>query len=1183
MTDITQRLNFNASGAIRTLGTLKGKLNEGTTALKQFKDAADKVGGTGKAGKTLKNEGEAADKTAKKVNSLTVSWKTMVRVIQTQIALRALNGVINGLEDATERARDLGLAIAEVQTIGSGLGSSTGKLTDDILALSDAIGKTPKDLAEGLYQTLSNQVVDAGDAFEFNAEAAKLATIAVSDQKSAINALSSVLNSYGKSAGDAAYISGTLFKTVEYGRLRLSDIGDILGRVLPLSSKLGIKWEEVAAAVATMTRQGVKADTALTQLRAIFQQLIRPGDKLKALMNNEWGVPNAEAAFKAFGGFPGVMQKIAKETKGDTEAVGDLFRRVRAVAGYFGTMTEEGDQLTDTLGKIKGEAGDASKVFNEFTQTDAFKLTQQMQIFENQWTRLGNTTMPLVNSLITKINGLMENTAITWKIITGQINSSSRAANTYKSVQESIKRKVKEINDEYQKNPPGKQYEDALSEANKYYSEINRQEANLERIRDNGIASANAKLAATNDRIIGSLKDGAKELKKFLDDAAKLAENTAKDIGKVQQDIDKRTLDNRLQNAKTVAGKLRIIDQQLAKARAKVAKTFGDISADPATKKAFKDAVDAAVKLADQGASIAKNQRTRNKYSQEAIGFLESEKKGVRTYADEVKKATAGAKKQYDAIKDGEKQASTLLEKRTGLLKESIRQGTSEKRKADIAKEIGGLDKQLKAVFEKANIGDALIKSLNLDAAYGTLGAGLTETLNNATKDWNAEVERMKAAFAKAIIPIKVSIEKVASITDVGKQLGTNIRPGESQGQFASRVGDEALKVIQKQGEQQRKNAIAQAKVATNEKANAINLRGIYAETNAQIAEALDSRRRKIVKANKGQISEVEALRQANLQLNKDMESGSLPLYKRWKTMQDMNAEMKELSARSNKAEKVETSVYQAMNRRLAQMAAAGTISRDAAEAWARLLPQFQKQNAQAVTNGSAIVPIDEEKLAIAKAYLDNLNKGTDAIKEAKTPSEQLKTSLENAKPAAQNLSTETANTSNNTQNAAGAMSAVGSAASAAQPAVAALTQQTSKLADQAERAARAQSAASGGSGVTRTRTPGGGEMVTNPFFKWHGGRPKYFAHGGRGQDRIPAMLARGETVINRRNSLRFFSELNAMNQGSQPVYREQGGTVTNVGDINVTVNGGDSSQQTVREIGRALRRDVQRGNIKLR
>ena len=106
----------------------------------------------------------------------------------------------------------------------------------------------------------------------------------------------------------------------------------------------------------------------------------------------------------------------------------------------------------------------------------------------------------------------------------------------------------------------------------------------------------------------------------------------------------------------------------------------------------------------------------------------------------------------------------------------------------------------------------------------------------------------------------------------------------------------------------------------------------------------------------------------------------------------------------------------------------------------------------------------------------------------------------------------------------------------------------------------------------------------------YHGGpMGRYFAAGGslgmlkpRGQDKILTALSSGETVVNSKNSKRFFSELNAMNQGAQPVYRDRGGPVTNVGDINVSVKGGDSSQQTTREIARLIRRDFQRGIIKL-
>ena len=39
------------------------------------------------------------------------------------------------------------------------------------------------------------------------------------------------------------------------------------------------------------------------------------------------------------------------------------------------------------------------------------------------------------------------------------------------------------------------------------------------------------------------------------------------------------------------------------------------------------------------------------------------------------------------------------------------------------------------------------------------------------------------------------------------------------------------------------------------------------------------------------------------------------------------------------------------------------------------------------------------------------------------------------------------------------------------------------------------------------------------------------------------------------------------------------GGNVTTIGDISVTVNGGDTGRQTAREIAQSLRRELRRGN----
>jgi len=93
-----------------------------------------------------------------------------------------------------------------------------------------------------------------------------------------------------------------------------------------------------------------------------------------------------------------------------------------------------------------------------------------------------------------------------------------------------------------------------------------------------------------------------------------------------------------------------------------------------------------------------------------------------------------------------------------------------------------------------------------------------------------------------------------------------------------------------------------------------------------------------------------------------------------------------------------------------------------------------------------------------------------------------------------------------------------------------------------------------------------------------------FLAYGGpaQGTDVIPAMLSPGEVVINAASARRFAAQLTAINAGVQPVYRSEGGSVTNIGDINVNVTGGGASRQTAREIAAEIRRELRRGTATL-
>jgi hypothetical protein len=95
------------------------------------------------------------------------------------------------------------------------------------------------------------------------------------------------------------------------------------------------------------------------------------------------------------------------------------------------------------------------------------------------------------------------------------------------------------------------------------------------------------------------------------------------------------------------------------------------------------------------------------------------------------------------------------------------------------------------------------------------------------------------------------------------------------------------------------------------------------------------------------------------------------------------------------------------------------------------------------------------------------------------------------------------------------------------------------------------------------------------------GGLARYFDQGGiapRGTDVIPAMLSPQEFVMSQRATRLWYPQLVAMNAGIKPVFHNSGGSVTNVGDINVTVSGSGSSRQTARSIAAELRRELRRG-----
>lgn len=363
-----------------------------------------------KGAKTLETQfRKVGNEGAKSGKSVLISWQSVARIFAIQNIHKAVtlisNAFVSGIRDAEAYQKSL----SEVQTIGGDLNLSLGELDDKVRAISDAFGQPLSQVSEGLYQTLSNQVGEASQAFDFLTSANKFAAAAVTGTDSAVNLLSSAVNSFNLDVTDADDIGAKFFKTIELGRVRAEELANSFGRVGVLSAQLGVSFDETLASIATLTIQGLRFNEAFTLITNTQLKLIRPTDALKDAFK-ELGVTSAEAGIQAFG-FQGFLKELAGTTGGTATELGALFGRVRAIRGVLGLTGDQAEDFSKTLNDIKqaAEENELSGAFAKVFDTDAAAFRRELNALRNFFVAdFGQTAIGVLVNLGNAFGGLAD-------------------------------------------------------------------------------------------------------------------------------------------------------------------------------------------------------------------------------------------------------------------------------------------------------------------------------------------------------------------------------------------------------------------------------------------------------------------------------------------------------------------------------------------------------------------------------------------------------------------------------------------------------------------------------------------------------------------------------------------------------------------------------------------------------
>ena len=228
--------------------------------------------------------------------------------------------------------------------------------------MSVEFGESTETLAKGLYDILSASVAPE-KALDVLAVAAKSAKAGMTDTGTAADAITTMLNAYGMSADRAGEVSDLLFSIVKRGKTTFAELAPSIGLVATTAATAGVSTEELGAALATMTRNGVKTDNAITAVQAIISSFLKPAEEASEYARS-LGFEMSVATLQAEG-LEGIFKKISHLPP---DAVAKLFPNVRAIRGVLPAL-QNMQGFTDDLAVMANKAGATDVAFEKMSKT----------------------------------------------------------------------------------------------------------------------------------------------------------------------------------------------------------------------------------------------------------------------------------------------------------------------------------------------------------------------------------------------------------------------------------------------------------------------------------------------------------------------------------------------------------------------------------------------------------------------------------------------------------------------------------------------------------------------------------------------------------------------------------------------------------------------------------------------
>ncbi|WP_339327188.1 phage tail tape measure protein [Clostridium beijerinckii] len=257
------------------------------------------------------------------------------------------------------------------------------------------------------------------------------------DLASATDIASGTLRAFNINASQSGHVADVLALSASATNSDVSDLGETMKYVAPVSQALGISLEDTAAASGLLSNANIKGSQAGTVLRQTMARLASPTKEALGLMK-KYGINAFDSAgnMKPLSGvvdnLNGSLGKLTSQQRADV--ISTIFG-TESMSGVLALMNQGGKSLSELSQQLKDANGAAQKMADTKLDNLYGQWIKLKAAVEHMQITLGEKLAPYAKQFVTWLTGKMP--AITDKIVE-MVDYASKHTEEIKSLAETV-------------------------------------------------------------------------------------------------------------------------------------------------------------------------------------------------------------------------------------------------------------------------------------------------------------------------------------------------------------------------------------------------------------------------------------------------------------------------------------------------------------------------------------------------------------------------------------------------------------------------------------------------------------------------------------------------------------------------------------------------------------------------